>query len=73
MDWAVQLCELNYGEEEIQAVGKVLQRKWLTIGEETIKFETEFAKFIGSKNPGVFTSSGQPATFDINGIGDKTK
>ena len=57
MDWAVQLCELNYGEEEIQAVGKVLQRKWLTIGEETIKFETEFAKFIGSKNPGVFTSS----------------
>lgn len=57
MDWAVQLCELNYGDEEIKAVGNVLQRKWLTMGEETIKFETQFADFIGSKNPGVFTSS----------------
>lgn len=37
------------GKEEIDAQVKVLQGGWLTMGEETVHFEKEFASFVGTK------------------------
>lgn len=50
MDWRVPLADLDYGNEEIQAVTEVLESKWLTMGEVTQRFETEFAKMCGAKH-----------------------
>lgn len=50
MEWRVPLADLDYGNEEIQAVTEVLQSKWLTMGEVTERFETEFAKMCGAKH-----------------------
>lgn len=36
-------------KEEIRAVRRVLESGWLTMGQETIAFENEFAKFVGAK------------------------
>ncbi|MEK7450500.1 MAG: DegT/DnrJ/EryC1/StrS family aminotransferase, partial [Patescibacteria group bacterium] len=37
------------GEEEIESVIKVLKSGWLTMGEETLAFEEEFANYVGAK------------------------
>lgn len=50
MQWRVPLADLDYGEGEIQAVTEVLQSKWLTMGEVTQRFETEFARMCGAKH-----------------------
>jgi dTDP-4-amino-4,6-dideoxygalactose transaminase len=49
MNWRVPLADLDYGEEEKEAVQKVLDSKWLTMGEVTQKFESEFSDLIQSK------------------------
>lgn len=36
------------GKDERQAVDQVLSKRWLTMGELTLKFEEEFAKYINS-------------------------
>ncbi len=36
------------GREEREAVDEVLKNKWLTMGEKTVHFEEEFAKYIGA-------------------------
>lgn len=48
MDWVVPLSDLDYGIEEEQAVLNVLRSKWLTMGEQTITFESEFSKISGT-------------------------
>ena len=50
MEWRVPLADLDYGSEEIQAVTEVLETKWLTMGEVTQRFETEFARMCGAKH-----------------------
>lgn len=57
MDWKVQLCELNYDQEEVNAVNRILRSQWLTMGEETACFEKEFTQFIQHQNNGIFVSS----------------
>lgn len=47
MKWKITLCEPDIGQEEINAVTKVLKSKWLTMGEVTQKFEKAFAEKIG--------------------------
>lgn len=37
------------GKEEIESVVKVLKSGWLTMGEETLAFEEEFANYVGAK------------------------
>ncbi|MDO8621177.1 MAG: DegT/DnrJ/EryC1/StrS family aminotransferase [Candidatus Levybacteria bacterium] len=37
------------GKEEIESVVKVLKSGWLTMGEETLAFEEEFANYVGTK------------------------
>lgn len=49
-DWRVPLADLDYGEEEAQAVLKVLESRWLTMGEIAKEFESRFAHFLGAKH-----------------------
>jgi len=49
LEWKITLCDLDIGQEEIEAVTKVLQSKWFTMGEVTQKFEELFAEKIGVK------------------------
>ena len=57
MQWKVQLCELNYGKEELEAVSSVLANEWLTMGEKSAQFEEEMQRLIDHPNPGIFVSS----------------
>ena len=57
MKWKVQLSELSYDEAETRAVEQVLESKWLTMGERTLKFEHEFSNYLESDCNGVATSS----------------
>lgn len=49
MNWKVPLADLDYGEEEEQAVLNVLRQRWLTMGEVTRQFEEEFAAMLGCR------------------------
>ena len=49
MDWKVPLFDIDFDEKEVQSVVKVLESKWLTMGEVTEQFERKFADFIGVK------------------------
>jgi dTDP-4-amino-4,6-dideoxygalactose transaminase len=42
--WKVQLFKLNYDERESQAVKDVVDSGWITMGEKTKEFESEFSK-----------------------------
>jgi len=50
MEWRVPLADLDYGEEEEQAVLEVLRSKWLTMGAVTKRFEEKFSQLTGSKH-----------------------
>ena len=47
---SIPLFDLNYGQEEEEAVLRVLRSKWLTMGQETEALEKEFAEFCGVKH-----------------------
>ncbi len=48
--WKIPLFESDYGNEEIDAVTKVLRSRWLTMGEVTRQFETQFCNYINVKH-----------------------
>jgi dTDP-4-amino-4,6-dideoxygalactose transaminase len=50
MELRIPLSDLNFDQEEEQAVINVLNRRWLTMGEVTQNFETVFAKFLGVRH-----------------------
>jgi dTDP-4-amino-4,6-dideoxygalactose transaminase len=50
MEWKVPLADLDYGEEENQAVLDVLRRRWLTMGAVTQEFESQFANLTGARH-----------------------
>lgn len=50
MEWKVPLFEPDLGEEALEAVGKVIRSKWLTMGEMTSKLERRFAEFVGCRH-----------------------
>ncbi|GAP11696.1 predicted pyridoxal phosphate-dependent enzyme [Bellilinea caldifistulae] len=50
MNWKVPLADLDIGTDEILAVQKVLESRWLTMGSVTQQFEQEFAKKIGARH-----------------------
>lgn len=45
--WDIQLFKLNFDEREVRAVTAVINRGWLSMGEEIQKFETAFGSFLG--------------------------
>jgi len=50
MDWRVPLADLDYGQEEEEAVLRVLRSKWLTMGAVTQEFEAQFSRMAGVKH-----------------------
>ena len=47
--WKIQLFKLDFGDAEKDAVRRVLESGWLTMGEENQKFEEEFGDYHKSK------------------------
>ena len=50
MNWIVPLSNIEFGDEEKQAVREVLDSGWLTMGAVTQSFEEEFASYTGAKH-----------------------
>jgi dTDP-4-amino-4,6-dideoxygalactose transaminase len=50
MDWQIPLSDIDFGPEEMTAVGDVLRSKWLTMGAVTQEFEQAFATYVGAKH-----------------------
>lgn len=50
----------DYGPEELAAVREVLESGWVSTGERTHRFESEFARFVGARNA-VAVNSGTAA------------
>lgn len=50
MSWRYTLSDLDLGADEKEAVQRVLDSGWLTMGEETQAFETEFAAMLGVRH-----------------------
>tara|TARA_B100000427_G_scaffold317970_1_gene314617 strand:- start:6229 stop:7371 length:1143 start_codon:yes stop_codon:yes gene_type:complete len=46
--WDIQLFKLNFDERELKAAEKVISSGWLTMGENTRKFEENFSSFLGN-------------------------
>ena len=42
-DWRIPLSDLDFGSEEVAAVQRVVQSRWLSMGPEVRAFEEEFA------------------------------
>ncbi|MBU8772083.1 DegT/DnrJ/EryC1/StrS family aminotransferase [Cytobacillus oceanisediminis] len=47
MNWKIPLYNLNIDDKEIDAINKVINSNWLSMGMETKKFEQEFATKLG--------------------------
>lgn len=47
--WKVPLLEANLGAEEMEALKRVIDSKWLSMGEATEEFEHRFASYLGAK------------------------
>lgn len=45
--WKIPLFDLDYGDAEKDAVVEVIKSKWLSSGEKTKKFESEFSDYLG--------------------------
>jgi dTDP-4-amino-4,6-dideoxygalactose transaminase len=50
MEMRIPLSDMAYDTEEEQAALEVIQRRWLTMGSVTQKFESEFARSVGVKH-----------------------
>lgn len=47
LEWTIPLSDIDFDEEEVQAVKRVLRSKWLSMGPVTQQFEEEFAQYLG--------------------------
>jgi dTDP-4-amino-4,6-dideoxygalactose transaminase len=59
-NWEIPLSDLDYGQDEIEAVTRVLRKKWLSMGPEVESFEREFAA-LQSARYGIAVSSATAA------------
>jgi len=59
--WKVQLFKLNYDERETQAVKDIVDSGWITMGETTKKFETNFSTLLGNDVKSTAVSNGTAA------------
>lgn len=49
MNYKIPLFDLNFDEQEENAVLEVLRSKWISTGPKTIEFESKFAKMLNAK------------------------
>ena len=61
MDWKVQLFKLNFDNREVDAVKGVLESGWITMGQKTLDFESEYAKLLGEGVKCLAVSNGTAA------------
>lgn len=47
MNWDIQLFKLNFDHLEVEAVSKVVDGGWLSMGENILAFENDFGNFLG--------------------------
>ena len=52
MSWDIPLFDIELEEADRTAITRVLDSRWLTMGQETIAFEEEFAAFVGVPHAG---------------------
>jgi len=45
MNWRIPLADIDFGQEEYEAVEAVLKSKWLTMGAVTQQFENDFSAY----------------------------
>ncbi len=57
--WKIPLFDLDYSDAEKQAVIEVIESKWLSSGEKTKRFESEFSSYLGD---GVLSTGVSSAT-----------
>jgi len=56
----IPFCKSTVGQEEIDAVSRVMASGWMAAGKETEAFEKEFAEYVGVKYA-IYTNSGTSA------------
>ena len=49
MDYAIPLFNLNYGQEELDAVTETINSKWISTGPKCLELEEKFAKALNAK------------------------
>lgn len=49
MIYKVPLFDLNFDEQEVNAIVKTLRTKWISTGPKCLEFESKFAEMLGSK------------------------
>lgn len=59
--WEIPLFNLDYGRQERDAVLEVLESRWLSSGEKTKNFESEFSKYLGNDSLSTAVSSATAA------------
>jgi dTDP-4-amino-4,6-dideoxygalactose transaminase len=59
--WNIQLAKLNFDTKEQDAVHEVIASQWLSMGEKTEEFETNFSLFLGGDVNALAVSSGTAA------------
>lgn len=59
--WKIPLFDLDYAQEEKDAVNEVLDSKWLSSGIKTKNFETKFSEYLGESNFSTAVSSATAA------------
>jgi dTDP-4-amino-4,6-dideoxygalactose transaminase len=57
MAWQIPLSDIDMGVEEIEAVTRVLESRWLTLGAVTQEFEEQFAIATGAKHAVAVTNA----------------
>lgn len=50
MEWKITLSDLDFGEEEKNAVLRIVENGWLTMGQVTEQFEEQFARLVGARH-----------------------
>ena len=50
MNWRIPLSDIDFDEDELAAVQKVIKSRWLTMGHVTKEFEESFASYIKVKH-----------------------
>jgi dTDP-4-amino-4,6-dideoxygalactose transaminase len=60
MNWKIPLAQVSFNNAEKDAVLRILESGWISMGPETERFEEEFARYVGAKHA-VAVSSGTAA------------